>query len=158
MDLTISDENISGSFESEGKTHVWHDEERMLAFLLADGALFSNDVKDSEGERTVVLYVGCNDVFAWGTSDAETLPHNQIPVLFEMWRKDRIYGPVKWCMLRRNQKPQKPMEHQMRRAGAWDDECERIGENTMDAEAQAQFAWYTWTKGRPMAAADLGIA
>jgi hypothetical protein len=63
-------------------------EEDMLAFLLDEGVLFSGN---DYGNGTVNLYINVNDYFA-PAADAESLPHKDIPKLFEMYRKDGYSG------------------------------------------------------------------
>jgi hypothetical protein len=114
------------------------DEEVALSELLKNGVLFCNSryyslKKDTKSEgETIVLFVICNDVFAWGCADAEDLPLNELENFYKMWEKDKINGPIKWCCLRRNEKPQKPMVDLMKKEGAWDDELEKLSENLYD--------------------------
>jgi hypothetical protein len=60
-------------------------EEDMLAFLLDEGILFSGN---DYGDGTINLYINVNDYFA-PASDAESLPHKDIPKLFEMYRESK---------------------------------------------------------------------
>jgi hypothetical protein len=105
----------------------YFDDEKALSELLADGVLFCNS-----GARTTVLYVNCNDVFAWGCADAEDFLTDEIRPLYRMWVANRIWGPVRWVCLKRNQKPQAPVERDMRAAGQWDDAMETLRENVYD--------------------------
>jgi hypothetical protein len=63
-------------------------EEDMLAFLLDEGILFSGN---DYGDGTINLYINVNDYFA-PAADAESLPHKDIPKLFDMYRKDGYNG------------------------------------------------------------------
>lgn len=69
--------------------------------------------------ETVVLFVLCNDVFDWATSDAEPLPLREVPALYRMWKEDPAWGAVKWACVHRNRRPQKPIEEAMKKVGAW---------------------------------------
>jgi hypothetical protein len=65
-------------------------EEDMLAFLLDEGILFSGN---DYGDGTINLYINVNDYFA-PASDAESLPHKDIPKLFEMYKENNGYDGV----------------------------------------------------------------
>lgn len=135
-------------FTIDGKEHVA--EEDALAILLQHGVLFSNGRRYADlridgdkcfhdgplQQETVVLFVNCNDVFAWGCADSETLPYDQIECLFRMWHADRKWGADKWCCKQRDQKPQKPVEDQMRADGSWDDTMESLSPNKKFAAAE----------------------
>lgn len=115
------------------------DEDEALAEMLQAGVLFSNNGFDTEGkERTVCLFVNCNDLFAWACADAECVQHHEIESLYRAW-KSSSFGIDKWCCKHRKQKPQKPVEDAIRQEGHWDDEMEALPANTMDAETQAMF-------------------
>lgn len=123
----------------DGKEYV--DEESALAILLADGVLFSNFREygwDGRVEgRTTILFVNCNDVFAWGCADAESLPHKQIGPLLKMHLADETWGAIKWCCIQRQQRPQPPVERDMRAAGAWDGTMEALPLNADDKALHA---------------------
>ena len=60
-----------------------------LSILLRDGILFANtrkfveyDDKTSK-EATIVLFVICNDVFAWACADSESLTVEDLPELID---------------------------------------------------------------------------
>jgi hypothetical protein len=67
-------------------------EEDMLAFLLDEGILFSGN---DYGDGTVNLYINVNDYFA-PAADAENIPTNEIPKLFDMYRKDGYDGVAQY--------------------------------------------------------------
>jgi len=120
-------------FNINGKEYC--NEERILSILLKNEILFCNSRhysfgkdRKSEGE-TLVLFVICNDIFCWACADAEDITTNEIPVLYRMWEKDKVWGPIKWCCLKRNEKPQQPVEDSMKENGVWDDVMEKLPEN-----------------------------
>lgn len=119
-------------------------EELALAVLLIDGCVFTNHREYGWGGKvdgqTTVVFVICNDIFSWGTADAEALDHDEIGPLLKMHLADPRWGVAKWCMKQRNQRPQGPVERDMRAAGAWDEMCEALPLNTQDAEAHALMA------------------
>ena len=71
---------------------VQPDDESMIAFLLDEGILF---VGNDYGDGTVNLYININDYVA-PAADAENLPTNEIPKLFEMYRKDGYNGVAQY--------------------------------------------------------------
>lgn len=116
-----------------------------LARLLAEEVVYINCFHwkkewPEEAQKLTGLFVNCNDIFAWACSDAELLLYEDIQSLYDAWSADPIWGPAKWCAVKRNQKPQDPVVKAMKEAGAWDETMEALGENTMDAEVQAMFA------------------
>jgi hypothetical protein len=119
-------------------------EERALAHLLLNDVIFLNDhwwenQWPEKAKKISSLNVNCNDVFAWGCSDAEEMPHAELQKLYDMWLKDPEWGAAVWCMVQRNQMPQKPVEDRIRKAGIWDLDALGIEPNTMDAEILAAF-------------------
>lgn len=114
---------------------VIFEEESALALLLINEVIFLNDhwweKEWPEAARGVTsLNVSCNDVFAWGCADGEELPYRDIETLYRMWRKDPVWGSAVWCMIQRNQMPQKPVENIINKAGIWDLSALQLGENT----------------------------
>ena len=110
-----------------------------MAVLLAHEVVFLHDhwwASDwpEDAQKVAGFSVICNDIFAWGCSDAEGLPLSEIKDLFEHWEKDREWGAAVWCMKRRNQMPQKPVEDLIRKAGVWDLDAMGLRPNTLDAE------------------------
>lgn len=72
-----------------------------------------------EACKTFSLNVNCNDVFAWGCSDAEECFYDDLEDVFNHWEKDRVWGPAIWCIKKRNQMPQKPVYESIMKAGIW---------------------------------------
>lgn len=150
---SVSDDEIDWSFMSDyekGKKLdapreiVEFEEEKALALMLINDVIFINSHwwEEEWPERargTISLNVNCNDVFAWGCSDAEALPHAEIENLYRAWRKDPHWGAAIWCMLQRKQMPQKPVEAAIRKAGVWDLDSLNLNKNTMDAEISQWF-------------------
>ena len=122
-------------FDIDGVEHC--DEEAALSTLLREEKLFCNgrdylDIDGSSAGETTVLFVLCNDLFVWGSADAESLPHDEIGNLYKAWEQDKAWGTDKWCCIRRNMKPQKPIEKAMKRAGVWDSVMEALPENPVE--------------------------
>ena len=121
----------------------WYDEEdpnhkAMIAKLLDDDVLFCNsrkyicDYRKGLQPETIILMVNCNDVFAWGSADAEEISLAELPELFKMHEDDPKCGSTKWACLKRNEKPQKPMIDWLKEHNAWTDELEKLPENKAD--------------------------
>lgn len=122
-------------FTIGGKEHCSHED--ALIYLLEQEEIFCNSRRylcpfDGIQPSTTVLFVNCNDVFAWGCADAEPLPVDEIAALYRMVKADPVYGSTKWCCKRRNEKPQPPLQGRMKEDGAWDDELEGLPENYCD--------------------------
>jgi hypothetical protein len=79
------------------------DHESMLAYLIDEGILFSGNSYDN---NTATLYININDYFA-PASDAEKLPHSDIPKLFEMYRENKYDGVAQYVADKRGI-PNKP--------------------------------------------------
>ena len=128
--MHINEEEIF--FELNGKIHF--NTELALSILLYDEIIFANGRKyvDLDGKiagSTTILFVICNDLFAWALADAEKLPYNEIENLYKMHKKDKIWGASKWCCIQRNMRPQKPIIDIMKKNGAWDEIMETLPEN-----------------------------
>lgn len=138
-------EESKAFFDIGGKEYC--NESFCLSRLLADEVLFCNErdyleiefisdekgvIKGSRpgkevGGSTTLLYVNCNDIFAWGCADAEDLPTSEIGNLYKMHIADPSWGSAKWCCIRRNTKPQDPVIKYMKEAGVWDEKMEALG-------------------------------
>lgn len=150
-EFVIKDSDIEGTYESHGKLEHWFDDEKALAVLLSDEVIFSNGrefvdypykpkadaqktgwqvepdrSKPQINPETVVLFVNCNDVFYWGTADAESLPHSEIEHLYKLWKENPKYGADKWCCLRRKLRPQVPLVKMMKDDNYWDADLEAL--------------------------------
>ncbi len=102
------------------------EEEEIIAILLLERVLFVNNGWWYEEENkpwqkdAVTLHVNCNDVFAWGCADSEDVTHGELRELYEMYLKDKNSGSDAWCIKKRKQLPQSPVEKAMREKGIWD--------------------------------------
>lgn len=124
-----------------GEDREYFDSSTALAWLLAHDHCFINSRHWREHDKgDIAVCVNCNDVFAWGCSDAEDLPFDQVQPLYEMVRRDPQWGAAMWCILRRKEMPQPPVERAIRKAGIWNLDQHGLGENVTDAWAQSVFA------------------
>lgn len=99
--------------------------EQGLAMLLLNEVVFLNShhwETDWPAEARAAAYLGvnCNDVFAWGCSDAEGAAYADLEAVYAHWRKDPHWGTAIWCMIKRREMPQRPAEKRIRDAGIWD--------------------------------------
>ncbi len=101
-------------------------EEHILAYFLLDGTIFINNGwwYKEEGkqwpEDRITIHVNCNDVFAWGTADSEDITYSELKDLYEFVKKDPNLGSSAWCIKKRKQMPQKPLEEMFKKAKIWD--------------------------------------
>lgn len=130
-------------YDADGKEDNYFDENEALACLLVANVVFCNQRKyvelDGTTEKsTTVIFMSCNDVFAWGCADGDTLLNDEIKPLFMMWHADKVYGPMRWICIKRDEKPQSPIVKDMKKAGVWDDVMEALPDNSYDAYMRAR--------------------
>lgn len=99
--------------------------EAALAHLLINEVVFLNsnwweDSWPEDAKKTFSISLNCNDVFAWGCADAEGLRFYDLEDVYDHWEKDPSWGPAIWCIKKRKQMPQRPVEKSIREAGIWD--------------------------------------
>ena len=117
--VTISDKDIYSDWV--------FDESKVLARLLAEEVIFINSFwweKDwpKRARKQTALCVVCNDIFVWGSADAECVDFDEIQELYNMWIAYPIWGGAKWCALKRNCKPQQSIIDCMKKDGVWDED------------------------------------
>ena len=153
----IKYEDFLYTYHYNGKEFIGFNENEALAYLLKEDVCFINtrpyvenpwQDKDSWtiGGETIVVFALCNDVFAWGSADAETV--QSVETIYDEdtydYKGDKLYlhtllkayleegyqGVVKWCCIKRNERPQEPVEQKLRESGCWDDIMELLPENS----------------------------
>jgi hypothetical protein len=134
--MEIDLKEIRGTYEHNGQTHHWFDEEVALAYMLIHGTCTIHSCKyiehgwgsdpEKEMPETTIILVNFSDLFVACCGDAQELPRNQIETLFDMWYDDNEWGSAKWCCIQRKQKPQKPIIQKMKDDGVWDDILENV--------------------------------
>jgi hypothetical protein len=100
-------------------------DEGALIELLADNVLFLAGDYDPV-YRNCTLCVNCNDLFYWGTADAEDLPRSELEKLYQAWKKDPQHGSSIWCCFQRGLRPQVPIVKKWRELGIWTDALEAL--------------------------------
>lgn len=123
-------------WNNKPKYSSYFDEELALAELLKEGVVFCNSMDymydNKKAGHTIVLFVNCNDIFAWALADGEDLPLEELKNLYSMWKEDNRWGPAKWCCKRRNERPQGPVARDMVLSGSWEDWMYDLKENGYD--------------------------
>ena len=82
-----------------------------LAHMLTEHILLvtSHWRRTDELKDEVSLHVMCSDTFAYAYADCEPLHYANIKSLYQLFRKDPVYGPTAWCVARRKQRPIPPV-------------------------------------------------
>lgn len=111
----ILDCDVLGTYEHEGKTETYFEEDQALAYLLAT----ENCILAKRKAGGLAILVVCNDVFAWGYSDLAEIDRSELKELYEMVRKDKGLGAAVWCCKKRGSMPQGPVAAEIRKAGIW---------------------------------------
>ena len=132
-------------FDIDGK--LVPDEEAMVAHLLEENILFVNARRYVSNEKTnelsknetLVLFLNCNDVFAWAYSDAEDVSYDELPELFKMYEANTDCGPTQWVCIKRNQKPQAPMVKYLKENDGWNEVMEALPENKYDVYCREKY-------------------
>lgn len=100
-------------------------EESAVIELLANDVLFINSrnyicLDGTTKSETLVLFVACSDLFYWGTADAETLSYSELKEFYNAWKSQGNYGVMRWCCIKRNLQPQKPIKEEWIKSNKWD--------------------------------------
>ena len=126
-EMDWSDRNAQGErlYPDKPEKETEFEQGMALALLLANEVVFVNDhwwEKEwpEAARKAISLNVLCNDVFAWGCSDVEEASLGDLRSLYDAWLKDTAWGGAVWCIIRRRQMPQRPVEERLRAAGVWD--------------------------------------
>ena len=123
------------------KEEIYFDEDEAILQLLAEGILFSNyrthssdDKKLTNDGKTIVLFLNCNDVFAWACADAEDVSSiEELKSLYDYCEKYGAWeGSTIWVCMKRKQKPQSPVEKMLKDNNTWPIELDTIEENKYD--------------------------
>ncbi len=117
-ETVVTDDHIRTALDTD-------EPERLLAHLLLDGVVFLNthwreESWPAEARTGIVILVLCNDQFGPG-SDAERIQLDEIKILYRMWMRDPMFGPLAWVIAKRKQPPwpRRKTEERMMGVG-WD--------------------------------------
>ncbi len=99
--------------------------ETALAVLLLDRVVFMNanwwkKTWPEDAKKMASIFVNCNDVFVWGSADAEELPYKELDNLYEHYHQDKSWGPAVWCIKQRGYMPQEPVYDAIQALDIWD--------------------------------------
>lgn len=135
---------VNNSAQDETIAELDFDSGLALAHLLMNEVIILNDHwwredLNEEQQKLTSLNVDCSDVFAWGCADAQELSYSEIPDLYRMWSRDPKWGAAVWCMVKRNRKPQGPVEAAIGEEGIWDLDSLKLGENSQERDLEAIF-------------------
>lgn len=123
----------------EAGQQTFFDPEMAISYLLKNQVLFSNyrkyEAYENSFSRTCVLFVNCNDIFAWGCADAEDLPSEEaLEALYKLCVQYPTWGSAIWCCQRRKMQPQRPVAEYMKKANEWPAEImDSLEKNSYDA-------------------------
>lgn len=136
--------------------HTYLNQEKALAYLLANDHMFVNNrqyVTNPEAPKgeydvsneTIVVFVLCSDVFAWGCADAETVTgddvldveKNELYRLLTYVLDNEKWGSVKYACWKRNMQPQGPLVDKLKADGVWDDWWEALAANPDNQERKS---------------------
>ena len=138
-------------FLIKGDKSAYFDTEEALAYLFREGIVFANSrpyitnpwepkEKHITGESTLCVFVLCNDVFAWGTADAENITAtedvdietNELYRLMTYVLENKVWGGTKYACWKRNLQPQKPVINRLKSEGIWDEWWEALPTNSFE--------------------------
>ncbi len=128
----IKPEEINSSItKPDGTLFHYFDAEQALALLLLNEVVFLGSLWYAEHspehiQEATSVSVLCSDLFAWGCADAEGLPFKELEPFYKMWKADPRWGVSKWCILRRQMRPQPPIIKRMQDAGVWDEAMQAL--------------------------------
>lgn len=108
-----------------GSSEEVFEEELALATLLLSGQVHLNehwweDSWPEAAKATFNISVNCNDVFAWGCSDSESMRYSDLREVYDHYAKDPEFGLAIWCMKKRKELPQQPVAKIIAEKGLWD--------------------------------------
>ena len=104
----------SKQFPGKPPIEIIFEPAKALALLLLNEVCFVNSFYYEEtwpdrAKEATNVFVNCNDTFAYACADAEDLPYKQIKPLYEMWKKNPVWGPVAWAVMQRKERPIEPV-------------------------------------------------
>jgi len=105
------------------------DYEKLAIFLLEKDVLFL-----SQNENQAILFLGCNDVFAWACADAEPVMMDDLYKIYERVQENEIYGSTVWVCIKRNMQPQPPLKAVMKRKGYWPEIMDTLPKNPFESD------------------------
>jgi hypothetical protein len=107
------------NYKIDTESKYFNEPEDYLKYLLCEGEIIiNNGWWDKEWpEDRITVAVLCNDIFAWGCSDAEEVLCGELEEVARAHMKDPIWGIPAWCIKKRKMMPQEPVAKAMTAAG-----------------------------------------
>lgn len=111
------------------------EEDKALIEMIQEGVCFFGNMwhpdKPCKPENFlgIGVFLNCNDLFYWGTADAEPFGRSDIEDIYAAWKEDRKEHKYKldiWACKHRNLQPQKPIKNKMIEVGVWTDELDTL--------------------------------
>jgi len=101
-----------------------------LSVLLRDEIVHTNPTKDADGSfRKSAIFLNCSDVFAWALAESEEITFRDIMPIYKAYVENPKWGVTEWVCIKRNLKPQRPIQEDMKKDGAWSDKLNTLQEN-----------------------------
>ena len=143
----------NASLQAKPDIEMEFEPSKALAHLLINDIVFLNnnwwqETWPPEARKMLSVNVNCNDVFAWGCADAETMDYSELQAVYDSWYREPVYGTAYWVCEKRNQAPQGPVKDPMERLGYDFSELrpnfyDSMGKIRSDLQYEM---YYTWTK------------
>lgn len=121
----------------------------IILILLATGEFYITD------DDIPKFWANCSDIFAWGCADGEDVTTSEVYDLFNKYIEDNGWGIIKWCCIKRNERPQLMIEKTMKESGVWNQEMETLPlnhywlkyiEKYPDSYSELKAWLYNWDK------------
>lgn len=111
---------------------------RRIMFVCAPKYYTEYDIMNED--PTIGLAVGCNDIFAWGAADDESILYEEIRSLYETVVEFPTWGSAIWCIRKRKQQPQDAVKSAMKKDNEWPKDLDDLPSNTKDGIIQSMVA------------------
>jgi hypothetical protein len=114
-------------FEGFDNKQIFVDENG-LDYLLTfcSNSFYFVPAKLMNGKFSIIPVINCNDLFWWAMADYEVFSYSDIEGLYKASKEK--WGISKWVCKKRSMRPQHPIENDMKKDGAWDEEMELLPE------------------------------
>lgn len=124
MDWTALRSDGSRMYPDKSDKEMMFESQHALALLLMNEVIRINSQhwkKDwpEDARKATYLGVDCSDIFMWGCSDSEEINVDELKDLYHLFIDENLkgWGPTIWCLSKRREMPQGPIEEVMRDVG-----------------------------------------
>lgn len=101
----------------------------ILAAMLLHGQVY---LLAGETPGSMQLMVNCSDTFIYACADAEPVLLEEIESLCAHYDANPIWGTIKWCCLKRRQRPLRIIVQNMHNANVWDETLDLLPYHKQD--------------------------